>query len=113
MTPPADGIGGRIRIDFDEMVDVPLIDVDNGVYLDADRLPLSATSKERLRDLQRRWSEADERYFAGGALDEPIDDTFDADLKDVELRLRRELAGTPWSLSRSGRRKGSGKKRRR
>lgn len=105
--------GGRIRIDFDEMVDVPLIDIDNGVYLDSDRLPLSATSMERLRNLQRRWSEADQRYFAGGATDEPVDDTFDADLKDGELRVRRELAGTPWSLIRSGRGKDSGKKHRR
>ena len=97
-----------MRIDFDELLLDPLLDVDRGVYLDADALPLSATSKRRLRELQQRWGVANERYAADEAADEVADARFDADVKDVELRVRRELAGTCWSLVRTTRRRNSG-----
>lgn len=83
----------------------PLFDVDNGMYISADGLPLSLTSKQRLRDLQRRWTAANERYLTGGAIDAPVDRDFDADVVAVELRIRRELGGSSWALVRGGPRK--------
>jgi hypothetical protein len=87
-----------LRIDFDDMVYLPLLDEASGAYVDSDALPLSETSRRLLRDLQARWSAADERWSAGEEPDAEAERVFAADVKAVELRVRRELAGTEWSL---------------
>jgi hypothetical protein len=87
-----------VRLDFDEMVDVPLLDEVSGAYVDVDELPLSATSRQLLRGLHVRWSAENVRWFAGEEPDAEAERAFAADVRAVELRVRRELAGTEWAL---------------
>lgn len=82
------------------MLEYPLLDLDERIYTGPEHLPrLTETLKSQLRELQRRWSAAEERVMAGeDGPDADVDDAFEGDLQAVQLRLRRELAGTGWSL---------------
>jgi hypothetical protein len=77
----------RVQIDFEILLEYPLLDIDHG-YIGPQHLPpLSGSLKDRLRDLQARWSDGVH-----------ADTDFDSDIALVEQQLAQELSGTEWSL---------------
>jgi len=76
-----------VQIDFDILLEYPLLDIDHGYIGPQHLTPLSGPLKDRLRDLQLRWSD--------GVHQDPA---FDADVALVGQQLGQELAGTEWSL---------------